>query len=682
MTQDYKDTLLEYLTNNLVEDSGYNRPSWSDTQIEEKDNIISELNTAFPYGYKQVGELQCKNSNGDYNGFTIVYGNYNKDSSSTLITNQRGYILLFNENMDKVALITQYSSGTYLNAFIILNIDEKGQLYGIDQAMNSQSELRNRFIMLNNISVKLPLDNYKCVLRQSYFVDGTQDSSYSIMPFIQFIAKDPNSSRYVLMRDVSSALELYIQVGASNEWTLYDTGSSFSIYTIPPVDNVLAIWDSNGELSITSFTILSANTPTQSYICKVYNTSSTMEVIQGQEITNNGVFPTYFEQFYLNVSGQAWTTYKSFSSYTMSTDFGYLVCGGKNVSYGNEYNEVGVFKIYMENNSPKLERICLYSSELDDPSGDNTPIPLYCKLINLNGTLFVNYYTTLNPFSNNVVYDFYTIWFKDNIDSSHYYERKTLASSEASMISKFHLFGIKNAYNLYATYYLGEDSDSGLIFLSKSNIIYNATNYNGIKYSDTNSLVPRQMLLYDENGVIFARNLYNKVVYNNITESTLQIPNTMLNDITIAQEDLYGETMYVLSSNDDEIEKNIYETLYINVFNKLNMVNNNDPSNPIMNNLGATRINQSVSEVNDYDNAKIGKVRINYRNGVSYTKDIISSTITNNVADIQFQLTIVSDILNIEILSTDEATIYQRIVDVSDYEVGKTYVISQKCHVE
>lgn len=682
MTQDYKDTLLEYLTNNLAENSGYNVPRWSDTQIEEKDNIISELNTAFPYGYIQVGELQCKNSNGDYNGFTIVYGNYNKDSSSTLITNQRGYIILFNENMDKVALITQYNSGTYLNAFVILNVDEKGQLYGIDQALNSQSELRNRFIMLNNISVKLPLENYKCVLRQSYFVDDTLDSAYSVMPLIQFITKDPNSARYVMIRNISTALELHVQVGAANEWTYYSKGSSFGSLVIPKVDNVLAVWNSNGELSITSFTILGRNFPPADFICKVYNTTSSMEVQTGETISNNGVFPANYSQFYLNTSGQSWTTYKSFSSYTMSSDYGYLICGGKGVLNGNEYNDVGVFKVYMENNYPKLERICLYSPELEEPSGDDTKPPLFCKIINMNGTLFANYYTTLNPFSNNVIYDFYTIWFKDNVGAMHYYNRKTLASSEASMINKFHLFSIRNAYNLYTSFFLGEDSDSSLIFLSKSNLIYNATNYNGYEYTNTNSLVSRQMLLYDENGVIFARNLYNKVVYNNITESTIEIPNTMLNDITIAQEDLYGETMYVLSSNDDEIEKNIYETLYINVFNKLNMINNNDPSNPIMNNLGATRINQSVSEVNDYDNAKIGKVRINYRNGVSYTKDIISSTITNNVADIQFQLTIVSDILNIEILSTDEATIYQRIVDVSDYEVGKTYVISQKCHVE
>lgn len=681
MTQDYKDTLLEYLTNNLVEDSGWPVPTWSNVQVEEKDNIISELDTAFPYGYIQVGELQCKNSNGDYNGFTIVYGNYNKDSSSTLITNQRGYILLFNENMDKVALITQYSSGTYLNAFIILNIDEKGQLYGIDQAMNSQSELRNRFIMLNNISVKLPLENYKCVLRQSYFVDDTLDSGYSVLPFIQFIAKDPNSSRYVMMSSVSTALELHIQVGAANEWKYYSKGGSFFQFTIPAVDNVLAIWNSNGELSITSFTILiKSDTP---YICKVYNTTNTMEVIRGQTIDSSSIpYLSEYSQFKLNTSGQPWTTYKSFSTYTMASDYGYLICGGKGIfsGTGEEYNLVFVCKVYMDPYSPKLEMISPYAQPIDVPSGDDTPIPLYSKLFNINGTMFANYYTTLNPFSSNVVYDFWTEWFKD--DTYNWFNPYTIASSEASMMSKFHLFGIRNAYNLYTTYFLGEDSDSSLIFLSKSNLIYNATNYNGAKYTDTNSLVPRQMLLYDENGVIFARNLYNKVVYNNITESTLQIPNTMLNDITIAQEDLYGETMYILSSNDDEIEKNIYETLYINVFNKLNMINKNDPSNPIMNNLGATRINQSVSEVNDYDNAKIGKVRINYRNGVSYTKDIISSTITNNIADIQFQLTIVSDILNIEILSTDEATIYQRIVDVSDYEVGKTYVISQKCHVE
>ena len=193
------------------------------------------------------------------------------------------------------------------------------------------------------------------------------------------------------------------------------------------------------------------------------------------------------------------------------------------------------------------------------------------------------------------------------------------------------------------------------------------------------------MLLYDDEGVIFARNLYNKTIYNNITESTLEVPNTMLNDITISGENLLGKTNYVLSQNDDEIEKNIYETLYINVFNKLNMINRNDPNNPIMNNPGAVYINNSVSNnpgETEYTNAQITKVRVNYTNGISITKDIISSEITNEIADIQFQITILSDILNIELISNDETAVYQRIVDVENYQIGKTYTISQKCHVE
>jgi hypothetical protein len=216
----------------------------------------------------------------------------------------------------------------------------------------------------------------------------------------------------------------------------------------------------------------------------------------------------------------------------------------------------------------------------------------------------------------------------------------------------------------------------------KDILIYNSNNYNGEAYCNTNTLVPNQVWLYDENdNIVFARNLYNKTIYNNITEATVEVPNTMLNDLTISTQKLIGETNYILCENTDDIEKNIYETLYINFFITLLMQNRNT-LDYITNLPGSNRINNSVSEIKDYDNAKIGKVRINYIDGTSKTKDIISSIITNNIADIQFQLTILSDILNIEILSNDGLTTYQTITDFTDYDIGKTYIISQKCYVE
>ena len=186
MTNDYKDILLDYITGNLdVYPYEVNSPRFDSVVSIEKENIIDELDTAFPHGYTQIGELKCKNSDGNYNGFTIVYGRYYKDSSSQTIQNQNGYILVFNENMDMVKILTEYNTGTKFNAFVILNIDEKGQLYGLDfPSVNGKNKVR--FIMLNNISVKLPLEDYKAVLRQSYFIPDTYQA-FSVIPLYDFI---------------------------------------------------------------------------------------------------------------------------------------------------------------------------------------------------------------------------------------------------------------------------------------------------------------------------------------------------------------------------------------------------------------------------------------------------------------------------------------------------------------
>ena len=55
-------------------------------------------------------------------------------------------------------------------------------------------------------------------------------------------------------------------------------------------------------------------------------------------------------------------------------------------------------------------------------------------------------------------------------------------------------------------------------------------------------MVPTSSWLYNNNKIIYARNLYNKVVSGNTTTSTVEVPNLLLNDIDIGQQDLLGET--------------------------------------------------------------------------------------------------------------------------------------------
>lgn len=673
ITSDYKEVLLQNLTK-LSSTPMYDYAEFTNVVRYEKEDIIDELDETFPYGYVQSGELQCKNSDNEPNGFSIVYGYYYTESGQTGYAYRKGYIILFDDNMNKVALLTQYDSGTDFSPFVLLNVDEKGQIYGVDYSLRD-GNYKNRFIMLNNISVKQPTQEYKAVLRQSYFIQCSDDSSFENLHMLNYICKDPNSSHYAMGRTVYGVLELKINVGSENEWTYYrDTPSTFPSVVLP-VTHPLILWNEDGIMSFTAYYIGDSNNTGNWGIYKATNDGTTINT--SAELFN--IDTTYnesgYEEFRPNFSSTAFTSYRAFSIYTTAQNTAYIMLGGT-YYYGTQLRaRYDVLRVHMNNIQFMYEDWELETSERD--------INMFCDLELLNGNMFIKYYwQPLSDGNNNYLVNVYMINSQENIE-----DKKTIAEVEPSEISKFHVFGIRNVYELYTIYWLGRDFDSSLMMLSKTNLIYGEGHMNGLPGKTAVSLVPVQIRLYDDEGIIFARTLYNMTINNNILECTAQVPNTMLNDTTIIGEKLMSYDMLEISSNSEEITKNIYETLYVNIFNKVNMVNKNDLNNPISNPIGASRLIYSVStrlEPNSdtYDNSKINKIRINYKNGESYIKNIISCNITNNISDIQFQITPISDILNIEIISNDEKTVYQRIVEVDNYEIGKTYKISQKCHVE
>jgi hypothetical protein len=209
---------------------------------------------------------------------------------------------------------------------------------------------------------------------------------------------------------------------------------------------------------------------------------------------------------------------------------------------------------------------------------------------------------------------------------------------------------------------------------------YNSINYNGEGYTNGNSLVPNKARLYDNNNkMIFARNLSNKVINANTTISTLNIPNTNLNNIIIYNQSLIGETNYVLMNNQEEITKNIYENLNINFYVTLRMINNNDPNNQIFNQVGSNRINLSVSSVKDYNNAKETKIRINYSDNTTKIASIEFYPIQNYFYT-KFSIYIDKLISSIDFISNDEETIYNTIRP--NFIVDKYYTINQSVRID
>ena len=190
---------------------------------------------------------------------------------------------------------------------------------------------------------------------------------------------------------------------------------------------------------------------------------------------------------------------------------------------------------------------------------------------------------------------------------------------------------------------------------------YDPNGYNGTKYKDVDMFIPHRVELYNGSSkLLFNRDLYNLKVYSNVTEATVNVPNTMLNDDTIANSILYGKTNYDLVDDNTSITKNIYENLMINFFNSIVV---KDYTGRIYNSGGA-RVNDSISKTNDMNNASASKLKVFYSNNTTAVHLLPTPTITGsgNPMTIKYDTSIVvaslGSVLKYQILSNDEQTIY------------------------
>ena len=286
-----------------------------------------------------------------------------------------------------------------------------------------------------------------------------------------------------------------------------------------------------------------------------------------------------------------------------------------------------------------------------------------------------NVYISFNVPNADDTIDYYMgIIYNDVVYYNNFGDLTYTTSQRLYATNTFHQF------NLYK-YYL-QLGDKSYIAMS----IFNNLNYNGIGYSNINGLVPHDVVLSDNAGVpIFARNLYNKVINDNVTVSTLEIPNTLMNYdfgpiYEIAQQTLNSETNQELLKINESIDKNIYETVDINLYNTLNM-----RSNGINNINGAIRINKSTANDIDYYEAQATKVKINYSDGTNYIiaiDPITQITVSNGIATYSFMIYAPENknINNLEIISYDENTSYVTINGT--FTSGKYYRITQDVYVE
>jgi hypothetical protein len=604
MTNEYKENLINYFTGNMPEETGINTPYFIDEKSVE--NNLDTYLTDNLGSHTIIGQL--KGTNSDY---SFIYGNYQLSS--------KGYIIILDSDQNIIKLITKYKSGTDFGTFLALNIDENGNVYGID---NYNSNLR--FIMLNNFLIS---NNNEVVLRQSYYInysltDITPNSLRKVIGEATYfmLGKDNDGEgNYVI-----KLIQLTINVGSENEWNIYTIASSrFEIttmcydYIVSKINNAYnaeIYFASEVSQGINIYKILFDGTSlTKTQITTGGSTESeTMVVVSSDKFYY--VSDTLDENF-------IWTT--SITEYDKGTK---VVISERTA--GETYIDIGY----------KIAKI-------------NNILISYLKKYNTN-----TYYTT---FSLGIFYN------------GSFAEQQVFEITQ-NLINVSSLQGI-NIFNLYKiALQIGDECYIISTILSDL--------YSGLSFIDKNSLFPYSGILYNENNeVIFARNLYDKTIINNTTESSIEVPNNYLNENIIQKQELMSKNNNILVSNNQPITKNIYEDLFINYFNTINVIDENNSSAPIINQIGAIRINNSVSNLIDYEDAQCTKARINYADNTNQIKNLYWNSIDDTHKQTIISIYVDKPMLSIDFISNDETTIYLTLP--LNVEEGKYYVLNQKLRI-
>lgn len=628
--------LGKYITGNIDEQIGSNIPIFDNNSSDIENNIMQDINIKLFERENATNVLLLgKIYNNKYSNL-LLYGFYETDDG------YYGFIYLVDTNLKEIALLTEFSSGTKIFPIIALNQDENNYIYGLSYNLNENAPT-TRVLLLNNIFTSNQLTGtYSVILRNSYIVPN---SNITYRPGVYnqcMITKlQGEATYYIVLYAVGTGntalIEFKINVGSSNEW---------NVYTIPGmVDRVkyaLVPYNNNGTMEIHyySIDIYDSYNPTYNEYMLREETLSLVNSIQ----INTNVFFAHSQVFYKNINEI------------------YMVINA------TVEHKIYLYKIVGNN------LITIWETELE-PNEDNQYYLATLYLFMVNDVVFCNFrkiYTAHDIRQSVGIIQDDVMYFSNVVNST--------ISYIPDLYNYVDLYVIPN-YNLINIYIPKYDSQ---VTTHKLSMVYNTTNYNGNEYEDVNSLIPDNSIIYNEdNEMIFARNLYDRTIYNSSSTSTLEIPNTLLNNDTISQSDLIGETNKVLISDSGNITKNIYEKLYINFINTINVI---DEDNNVLYQETASNINSNINSSLNVDNTlmnnkKIAKMMINCEDATCLSRLIQLTQINDTQYTIEGTFYVDNNIDTIDIVSYDETFKYLTI-DGSNLEVGKTYTFSQSLRIE
>lgn len=604
--------ILDYITNNVTVQTGSNVPQFpnpTDVDGNVYDDIgtlLADENVSTYVIYGCLFDDEKQN--------TLYYGYY-VDSDN----NNYGFVYIVNDDLEKVAFVNKFTSGTNMFPIYSMNQDEYGYIYAL--SYDSADVPVARVLLLNNILVPIN-NNYVVKLRASYIIPNGSNYNFNVISRASILKAPGQAIYYIPIRisgnSYSSILEFINNVGSDNEWNVYNMDSAFNLTKAD------AFVVSNND--VITYYYYGISTSNSHYVkWKLTNGTLTKEqdIALGFSITSTSsrVFVKDDSNIYLSVRN--------------SSDY-------SNKVYKVDGNSLVQIYSFMTPNTNKLSAVNLSLINGFITIGvewfDENDVKMYKQGILVNDT---PYFTS----------DYESV----NVNSFWYY---TLTSITAN-------------YNLIRMYIPTSSGSKKFVF------DYNVNNYNGLEYSSYNQLVPTKGRLYANGEMVFARNLYNVTINGQTQTSTLQIPNNLLNNETLAQEDMVGATNTILMTKNETITKNKYETLYINFMETLNVT---DEDTGLKFPQAANYINKNITTgtQTNCEETFIGKLKVNYS-----TPFIQNITWTYNTDHYETEFIVDATAeapSSIEFMSFDETTTYIK-KDLS-LEVGNYYLIKQKLRIE
>lgn len=646
MTNEYKKNLLDYATKQLQNTS----PTTSEIFKEQIDINRSEWVDFLPNSWVDFNFEGLIPANENTSNLNILYGGYYTTGN---ITDAKGVIILCDMEFKPVKAFYQYESGTDLRYIQKMIQAEDNTFYMIDDTFYSpesqnytyESDFSNgtrRFVMLNNFSV--PIENeYKLNLRTSYIFGSDYNKFYC-----RDIFKDPNSAHFVFLGKYfetyknTKTISLVVNVGTTNEWE-YINSSNYEYF------GGFVSFDDSSNYSVRMM-CNQASALRNYYITatKGYNDNN-------YTYTNTGNF-----NYYIDVDTENYQNQVVF----INENEVYFVGNNQARQIGPDPYDKYIGLYYYNYSNGTMTTI--YEEFIENAKAINKRAIYITKHQN---EIYLQYNTNIDT---------------NNSTADYYYQRlvnrvwQPIFIANNKFIRNQRMISVNSKYNLLSIYLVVDNPRSASWYNHIIKEIYNQNQYNGESYVNNNVFCPLYSNLYSNGSLVFSRNLYNTTIFENTTTSSVEVPSNYLNNLTITQEDLISSTNFLLVNNLQNIQKNIYETLHINYFNTINVI---DEDTNKQYKLGAIKINNAITNGGNtnYNNSPFIKYRINYADGTTSIQNLNWTNINVLNKQTYFTISVSKEIKNIDIISNDESTIYLTIN--GNFEVGKDYTIYQKVRI-